>query len=372
MTRRRISPAVPPGVQTFLFEETQARTAVADAVFRAVQGWSYGEIVFPVFDYFDVFARGAGPSLIEKTFRFIDREGQLLAVRSDFTPLVARTVATRLAEEPLPLRICYRGDVVRHEGPHAGAQSDFWQIGAELIGVPGVDGTLEVLAVAADAVDAIGVDDFILSLGHVGVLDALLAEAGVGAGHAETVRRAIDRKDPHALQRALDAVPGLDGSAAEWLRRLPGWYGSIEVLDDAHAAIDNAAVRAALDELREVCSVFEAAGLPGRIAVDLGDVRGTGYYTGVKFQIVASGIGAPLGGGGRYDDLIGRFGDAKPAVGFSLSLDRLVEGANGALRSPAPADGPRDVELAGDRAAALRDAHAARRRGETIRLKGPA
>lgn len=356
--RDPISAAVPRGVQTFLFEEAYARSAIAATIFSVIKAWSFDEVALPVFDYYDAFAQVAGDDLVRKTLRFVDPEGQLVAVRSDFTPLVAKVVATRMANEPVPLRLCYQGDVVRHEAPRAGAQSDFWQIGAELVGVPERSGEAEILAVVSDALTEAGAEGLVFAVSHADLVETLLDGADRAA--RTRVREALDRRDSARLQ---EAARGLPHEAA--LVSLLRWLGPAPVLSQARSAL-GAEAAGALDELAELDAAWRDSGLPGALTFDLADVRGTGYYTGMKFRVFVPGVGVPLGGGGRYDDLIGRFGVERPAVGFSLYLDRLVQ-----VLAAHHRDDSEPHTLSTDRAvaAALREARQQRRAGRRVRVE---
>ena len=311
---------VPPGVQCFVGDEARRRRRIEERVLSVFEGWSYEEIIPPLFDYADVFPEELQP----RTYSFVGRDGSLLALRPDFTSLLAKIAAGRLLDRPAPLRLYYSGEVLRYEPPKAGRQSELYQMGCELLGARDVDADAEVLAVAAECLAAASVRDFVLSLGHVGVFSALVADAGLEPARSEALRERIESKDEAGVRDVLeDAVSSPELQAA--FERLASLSGDVARLREVERALafSQGAVRA-LEELRAVVAALEHAGLGDRLALDLGEVRGLGYYTGLVFRAYAPGLGFEVASGGRYDELLGRFGRPLPAVGFMLGLDRLA------------------------------------------------
>ena len=312
---------VPPGVQCFLGEEARRRRQIEDQVVSVFEGWDYEEIIPPLFDYADVFASQA---LLPKTYSFVGRDGSLLALRPDFTSLLAKIAAGRLADRPAPMRLYYSGEVLRYEPPRAGRQSELYQMGLEHLGGDGRAADVEILAVAAECLDVLGVRGFVLALGHVGVFGGLLEGVELDGATLERLRERVEAKDPAGVRDTLPtgAVPP---AVAEALVRLTALSGEAAVLAEAERALAFCpAAGAAVAELRQVVEALRSAGLGDGLAIDLGEVRGLDYYTGLVFRAYAPGLGFEVGGGGRYDTLLARFGRPMPAVGFMLGLDRLA------------------------------------------------
>jgi len=333
------------------------------------EGWDYEEIIPPLFDYADVFAGG---DLFPRTYSFPGRDGSLLALRPDFTSLLAKIAAGRLSARPLPLRLYYSGEVLRYEPPRAGRRSELYQMGLEHLGGPRVASDGEVLAVAAECLEGLGVTDWVLAMGHVGVFAGLLPEAPIEGVHMQRLRDRVESKDPEGVAEAARAA-GLEARVSEGLVRLTHLAGTPEVLDEAASALrEFPRAQAAVAELRAVIATLEAAGLGARLAVDLGEVRGLDYYTGLVFRAYAPGLGFEVGGGGRYDTLLARFGRPLPAVGFMLGLDRLVlllERQGLAAPPPLPAA---EVVDAGAPGKDLLRARTLRREGRRVRVGGGA
>ncbi len=345
MTRRSLL-EIPSGVQCFLGDEARLRREIERVAADVFRGWSYDEIVLPLFDFDDVFTRGYGVSAADGIYRFIGRDGEVMALRADFTALAAKVVVSRLSRKELPLRLFYSGEVLRYQPPRAGRQEELFQIGLEHLGAPGVEADLEVLLVARETLARLGIDDAVFTLGHVGFALDLLA----GVGDPEKRALALEslrRRDRDGLRRIV-------GPAAFDLTALTG---GTEVLEEARRAVGGKA----LARLEAVVSGMSALGLGEEVRLDLSEVRDFDYYTGLVFEIHAEGSGLELGGGGRYDSLLGRFGRVMPAVGMYLSLDRVSQLL---ARRGASSKEPEATTVD-----SLRQALLARERGERIRVK---
>jgi ATP phosphoribosyltransferase regulatory subunit len=310
----------PPGVQCFVGDEARRRREIEDRVLSVFRGWDFEEIIPPLFDYADVFSE---PSLGSKTYSFLGRDGAVLALRPDFTSLLAKIAAGRLSDRALPMRLYYSGEVLRYEPPRAGRQSELYQMGLERLGGDGRAGEVEVLAIAAESLESAGARDFVLTLGHVGVFSALIAECDLAPAVEAALRDRVEAKDRDGVREVL-ARSAARATLQEAMLHLTELSGGTDILTEARTVLAGfeGALRAT-DELLGTIRALEAAGLGARLAVDLGEVRGLDYYTGLVFRIYAKGLGFEVGGGGRYDGLLGRFGRPMSAVGFMLGLDRL-------------------------------------------------
>jgi len=314
---------LPHGVADIFGVDAARHIALRRALREVFTSWAYQEVIPPTFEYADTQSAELSPQLREEMYRFVDRDGRALALRADLTVATARIVGTRLYDQPLPIRLFYVGHVFRHEEPRAGRRREFTQAGIELIGAGSAEADAEVLAIAITALQQAQVSRFQLNVGHSGWFRALLAAAGISDAAAERLRVAVDRKSRDALAEVIASLP-LSEAVRAALLATPGLSGGPEVLQRAASLAPDDHAQAAIARLEQVYALMARRGLEGYIALDLGEVRGMQYYTGIRFEAFAPGLGVPLATGGRYDGLLARFGPSLPAVGFALELERLL------------------------------------------------
>jgi ATP phosphoribosyltransferase regulatory subunit len=331
---------IPHGVQDrFLVEAARRRRAEA-RVRECFVRWGYQEVIPPTYEYYENLRVGASSELEEAMYRFFDHRGRMLALRADFTPQVARMAATKLFDQPMPLRCCYLGSLFRHEEPQAGRKREFTQAVVELIGADTAEADAEVVALAIAVLEALGLGDFQVNLGQMAFFRVLTSE--MPGQVLAPIREAIDHKNRARLADAL-AQGGQQGEQYDLLTRLPDLVGGPEVLEEARnlsASLSRGAqVLAALERLAEVYRLLQAYGVEKRVILDLSEVRGMDYYTGITFRGVAPGLGWAVSSGGRYDELIANFGRPLAAVGFGLGIERalLIQSQQGV---PAPSPVP--------------------------------
>jgi ATP phosphoribosyltransferase regulatory subunit len=313
-------PPIPPGTRDILAEEMRELRALEDALRGAFERHGYAEVVTPTIEYHEVLARGDDRGA-PTAYRFFDESGELLALRSDMTVPIARLVASRFAGEDPPFRFAYVGSAYRAVRPQRGQAREFRQAGIELIGAEAPAGTVEVIEVLASALDSAGLGRAVIGLGDAGLYPGVLDGLGIGAENREAILGNLAAHDLVGLESAVDAVGSLDPRARETLLRLPALRGGREVLDEAHE-LGGDAVERATASLRSTYDELAQRGVADRVRLDLGLLRDLGYYTGAILEVYDPALGHVLGGGGRYDELMGRFGRSLPAVGFALYTER--------------------------------------------------
>lgn len=283
----------PAGNVDRLFDAARLlREAEAETISLLSQA-RYQEVIVPVLEREEVFAS-------ESMIRFVDRHGEVMGLRADFTGPLARVVATRLRGEH-PVRLCYRGTVFRDVDARSGGRRQLHQAGFELFGDDSIGADIEVIRLTLRLCQQLGLGDVKLALGSAEIVSALEPHP------TPEIRSALDRRDPSALSAAL--LPLLE------------FAGDRATLERARREL-NPAVRPALDRLDAIVEGLKDDA--ERVVIDLAQVRPWTYYTGVVFDVYSPGIAHPVGGGGRYDSLVSRFGKARPAIGASLALDSLV------------------------------------------------
>jgi len=318
---------LPSGVRDLLPRAAARRHALAERVVAVFEAWGYARIVTPVFECADVLERGLGHDARAAAIRFVEPgTGEVVALRPDITPQVARLVATRMAEVQGPIRLCYEGAVTRLSGRLAGelGQRELLQAGIELIDAPEPDGDAEVLAVAAAVLAAADLPETRLDVGHVAPARYVLGAAPDGDARAR-LAAALARKDRVGVRAAAQVLPSVIVPLAEALAVL--WGPADATLARAAQLAWPDDVRAGLDRLGAVLAAFaELSDQPApAVTVDLGDLRGFDYYTGVRFAGYAGGAPDAVLRGGRYDELIGRYGRAARATGFAIDLEAVAE-----------------------------------------------
>jgi ATP phosphoribosyltransferase regulatory subunit len=290
---------------------------------ETIKAWGFDEIILPFFDFLEDFTHGLGAQLGDKAYRFLDSDGSILALRPDFTTMVAKAVATRMTDHPPPIKLHYSGAVFRRERVRAGRHKEFYQVGLESVGVPHIWADIEVVLLAIECLRRLGLQSFRIVLGHAGFFNGIVAGLKLSADRVDSMRGAIDHKDPEWLAREVADLP-LSDRKRRFLIELPNYTGDRRILSKALAVVRNQRSRKALTELSRISDVIHALGLEENLTFDLAEVRGLDYYTGIVFKIYGGSIGTALGGGGRYDGLLARFGRDVPAVGCEFTLDSLL------------------------------------------------
>jgi ATP phosphoribosyltransferase regulatory subunit len=301
--------------------EAGTQSALARRLLGAFELCGYELVMVPIFEYASVLEQGLGSLGEHEILRFVEPEtGAVVVLRPDMTAQIARLIATRLAEAPVPARLCYQGSVLRRRHERARRQRQIPQAGIELVGSGGRDADLEVLDVATQAARAAGLDEFTLDLGHAGIAGALLA--GAPDAQQRDVVEALGLRDASEIARRAERH-GFEPSICRALASLTELFGGDDVWPRAEALLGPTPARAALLELRALADAVAARGLAPRVVVDFAETRDLAYYTGPVFSVLAAGPGRAIGVGGRYDGLGERFGRRGPAAGFAFDLDHL-------------------------------------------------
>ncbi|MEA2442603.1 MAG: phosphoribosyltransferase regulatory subunit [Thermoleophilaceae bacterium] len=307
---------IPPGTRDVLPDEMRELRALNSRVLETWQRAGYGEVWTPTLEYEDVMRRGderAGAA----GFRTFDDHGNVLSLRADGTIPIARLVANRYEHAEGPIRLCYFAHAYRAVKVRSGQPREFLQGGMELIGVPAPAGDAEVIALTLQALDAAGLKRHRLGLGDGALYGNLLKELEVPDPERTELLEILSRRDLVGVETRVRGL-GLSEAACDLLVRLPTLRGGPEVLDRADGPVARA-----VEGLRELYELLSESGVADRVIFDLGLVRDLGYYTGVVFEVYDPAVGFAVGGGGRYDELLGRFGKPRPACGVALDIHRV-------------------------------------------------
>lgn len=318
---------LPQGTERLVLDDAFRRQVLTHRVQNLFTSWGYQPVQTPVFDFYDLYGPLLGAKA-DSVYRLVDREGDLLVLRSDITLFLARSMGVVLTEGHAPLRVCYADTILRHQDLEDISANEFYQIGAEFIGSQGPEGDLELLLLLDDILGLLGLTEARIHLGSRALFDAVFAD-----------------KTPSERRGLLEAValrrwPQV-GPAAALFAYQGDAAGARALASTVHGL--SAAAQTALADLVGRAEALEALGTADRYRVDLSEVGRQDYYTGLVFQVYQPGLGDSLAAGGRYDKLLSRFGLDSPSVGFSLHLgkaEHLIDlGPLAAPSAAAPAPG---------------------------------
>jgi ATP phosphoribosyltransferase regulatory subunit len=312
---------IPPGTRDILPDEMRELRQLQWALLETFTRFGYGEVVTPTIEYDEVMSRGDGRTA-GSAYRFFDERGDLLALRSDMTVPIARLVAGRYGGAEPPYRLCYVANAYRAVRPQRGQMREFAQAGVELIGAGAPAGTAEIVEVLQAALDAIGLRRAVIGLGDADLYRQALAELGIEDASRDSLLEKLAMHDLVGLGEELDRLEGIGEEQRNTLLALAEMRGGSEVLDQARA-IGGTAVERATTRLQGTYDELQRRGAAGRVQIDLGLLRDLGYYSGAILEVYDPALGHVLGGGGRYDRLLARFGRDLPAAGFAIYLERV-------------------------------------------------
>lgn len=315
----------PAGVGDIYGKDCVLKSRTIRAVSDTFEKFGYSEIQTPAFEYSEVFGIDSSiPS--DEAIRFIDQSGKLLALRQDFTTSISRAVASHMADEPLPLRLWYTGNVYRSGESYKNAKKkEFTQSGVEIIGANTPQADAEVIALTINALLAAGLEDFLIELTHSGFLDGITACYNLDEKAENELRDFLDRKFAPGVEDFCDAHSITGDDKALLTEILLGYGNGGEVIKMASGFALNDVSKTALCELEKVYGILESYGLEKYVTIDLSQVRSFRYYTGVIFRGFTSTSAFPICGGGRYNTLGRRFDLNLPATGVAIWIDRLTD-----------------------------------------------
>jgi ATP phosphoribosyltransferase len=316
-------PVNPRGFRDVLFEEAAERRVVTAAVGSVFVRYAYRFVETPAVEEYATLEAASGATVSGAAFRLVDLDGSLLALRPEMTLPIARLAAARLGGESGPQRICYAADVYREHASLRGESRQFAQLGVELLGANGPASDAEVVCVLVDALRAAGLADFTVGVGTVAVLRSLIDAADAGPQWAGSLMAAAHARNLVSFD-ALTAAPGVPARVGSALRSVVRIAGGRDAITACRAAAGTVGCAGSLDALEAAWELVDAAGAADHVRVDFGILRSFDYYTGLIVEAYAPGLGLPLGGGGRYDELLAAFGTPLPAAGFALSLERVM------------------------------------------------
>jgi len=321
---------LPDGINESLPDDAQKLEALRRRLIDLYATWGYRLVMPPLVEYMESLRAGMGTQLDLQTFKITDQiNGRMMGVRADITPQVARIDAHRLSKgdhKAAVNRLCYMGTVLRTRSAQQGGSRSPVQVGAELFGHAGLESDFEIISLMLETLHSVDVSDLVLDLGHVGVARGLAEHVGLSHDQQEDYFDMLARKSIPEISAWLDQE-GFSTSDSKMLSALPLLSGSLEIIEDAKSVLHNAG-KAIVDALEHIQNIAEltATYFPDlQLHIDLAEMRGYSYHTGIMYTVYQPGRGSSIASGGRYDGIGESFGNPRPAIGFSTDLRTLVD-----------------------------------------------
>lgn len=313
----------PEGTKDLLFDECMIRQSVQKKIHNIFSSRGYSELITPAIEFYDVFNHNSEYFPQEKLFKLTDSKGRLLVLRPDNTIPIARIVATRLKETPLPMRLYYNQSVFNMAPSLKGRRAQTMQTGIELIGSSAEMADLEVISTAIEVLASSASKSFSLEIGDVRLFRELVNKLDTDDDNKEIIRNYIETKNYPALNDFLDTIGKNEVTHA--LKKLPRLFGGEEIFEKASKLFSDDKIDAILSNLKDLYNKISQIIGNGTLTVDLGMVNRTDYYTSVIIKGYLEGYGEEVLSGGRYDKLIQDFGYDVPAVGFAVNVDAVTD-----------------------------------------------
>ena len=313
----------PEGVRDIYNVECGKKLALENRLKKTLHLFGYHDIQTPTFEYFDVFRKEIGTIPSKDLYKFFDKEGNTLVLRPDITPSIARVAATLFGEEDLPIRLCYTGNTFINHSNNQGRLREVTQMGAELIGDDSVEADAEMLAMVIESMQAIGLKEFQLSVGHLGFFQSLIEDAALDEEARERVVELINNRNYFGVEEYLDSIM-VKRSSKEAFAALGNLVGGVEVLAKAKNIAPNSSGIMAVKRLEKIYDILALYGVEKFVTFDLSMTGNYGYYTGIIFRGYTFGTGDAVVKGGRYDHLLEKFGKTSASIGFVIVIDELM------------------------------------------------
>ena len=306
----------PRGTRDFLPDEMEKRRFYENTLRHTAKTFGFREIATPIFEESELFILRSGPNVLNELYAFKDKGDREIALRPEMTAPAIRMFVNEMSNDPKPIKIFYFGQCFRYERPQSGRYREFFQFGAELIGNANAYTDAEVIAMASSMIEALGLKEYKIRIGHIGVLRQKITEAGVPAERMAEVLQKLDKK-LYDEARPLMQEMGVSESVIDSIFDLTETVGDSSVLSKVPGE--------AGDHLRQIVEILNAMGIKD-LEIDLGVVRGLDYYTGMVFEAEAPSLGAEkqICGGGSYtlSELFG--GEKVFSTGFAIGFDRIL------------------------------------------------
>lgn len=314
----------PEGVRDIYGEEYARKLKIQERIAKRIHLYGYQDIQTPTFEYIDVFGKEIGTTPARDLFRFFDSDGNILCLRPDFTPSIARCGAKYFSAQAGPLRFTYLGNTFSNTSLLQGKLKETTQLGAELIGDDSVQADGEIISMLVDALTSTGLQEFQVSIGEADYFKGICEAFSFTEEEENVVRDYISNKNFFAAKEFLESR-GKEDQVINTIMAIEDLFGSVECLERARELSSHPLCTKAIERLQGLYEVLTVYGAQKYVSFDLGMLSSYHYYTGIIFKVYTYGIGDVIVKGGRYDRLLPYFGKNSPAIGFVIVIDDLMQ-----------------------------------------------
>lgn len=315
---------IPEGTRDLVPKEYKIKKGLQKNIEEIFEKWGYREVVTPTIEFYQTFNSIFENIKEEEVYKFFDYKGKILILRPDMTIPIARIVASKFKDMKEPLRFRYSSNVFRMNESLVGKRNEYTDCGVELIGASGINSDLEVLVTALDVMQVVKGNNTKLEIGNINFFNSAIEDLDLDDEKKSKLAELIDKKSMKELYEFLDSID-INQSYRKFFKELPWLFGDREVLKLAKTYCFNDKLIKSIKYLEKLAELLKQLGYEKEISFDLGMVQKLNYYTGITFRGFVEGVGMAVLSGGRYDSLIGNFGDDRAAIGFSINIDNLMD-----------------------------------------------
>lgn len=313
----------PEGVRDIYGGECARKVRVQETMHHVLKLYGFNDIQTPTFEFFDIFSEQRGTVAAKNMYRFFDREGNMLALRPDITPSIARCVSKYYKDEELPIRFCYSGNTFINNTSYQGKLKEMTQVGAELINDDTSDADAEMIAVTIECLLECGIRELQIEVGHADFFNGIVEEGKFTDTEKEELRNLIMQKNMFGVEQMIQEK-NITGNLKELFLKLPEMFGNLENLSYARTLTTNEKALHAIHRLEKLYAILKTYELNSYVTFDLGMLSSYNYYTGIIYKAYTYGTGEPIAKGGRYGTLTEQFGKKAPAIGLAIEVDQVM------------------------------------------------
>ena len=313
----------PDGVRDIYGVECKNKLEIQKQLTASMHLFGYHDIETPSFEFYNVFRKEIGSIPEQELYRFFDRDGNIVSLRPDITPSIARACAVLLEHEEMPTRLCYCGNTFANHKSYLGRLHEITQLGAELIGDESIEADAEMIAMMVEGLKSVNLKDFQIRIGHVDYLESLYLATGLSEEDLTAIRLLIRNQNYYgAIQKLREH--GVSETAIAGFEKLDDLHGGYEILGMAASYVSDPKAKAAIVRLLKIYSLLLQYGVESYVTFDLSMSSNYGYYSGILFSAFTHGTGDAIIRGGRYDHLLEKFGKCSAAIGYAVYVNELM------------------------------------------------